>query len=165
MAYDSLLVATPSSTFDIVTVSTDYNDGGANCFIKNDLSHFTSYISKPIYVNQLNGSTIKALGYGLKLIQCPKSMTIIPLGPSFFKPTNPQFTFSPTALCHYLHYKITTEHLACHSIVTSSGDTLKFPSIQHNINNQLLDYHLFNVVKPKEPTASNIGISNRQQYY
>jgi hypothetical protein len=148
--------------FDFITTSKEHNGGGANCFITNDLGHFTSYISKPIHVKQLNGSTIKALGYGLKLIQCPKSMIILPLWPTYFMPANPQYTFSPTALCHYLQYKITTEHLTCLSIVTSSGTTLQFPSIQHNVNDQLLDYHLFNIVKPKTsicnpPLVSPIG--------
>ncbi|MFN9982042.1 MAG: hypothetical protein ACK53Y_19105, partial [bacterium] len=90
-----------------------------------------------------------ALGYGLKLIQCPVTGVILPLWPTYFMPSNPQCTFSPTALAHYLHYKITTTHLQQMSITTSSGITLQFPSIPCHSSNQLLDYHEFIVVRPK----------------
>jgi hypothetical protein len=117
----------PSSLFTPITSSLEHNDGGANCFITNDISHFTSYLSKPLQVKQLNGSTVKALGYGLKLVQCPTTSTIIPLWPTYYMPTNPQFTFSPTALCHYLNYKIVTNHLDHLSITTNTGKQLHFP--------------------------------------
>jgi len=137
----------PSSLFDFVTTSKEHNDGGANCFITNDINHFTSYLQNPIYVKQLNGSTVQALGYGLKLVQCPTTKVIIPLWPTYFMPNNPQCTFSPTALRHYLQYTITTEHLASLSIVTSTGIKLKLPSINIDSKHHLLDYHLFNIVK------------------
>ncbi len=72
-------MVTPSSFIPIVT-STEHNDGGANCFIKNDISHFTSFIPKLLQVKQLNGGMTKALGYGLKLIQCPTTKVIILYG-------------------------------------------------------------------------------------
>jgi hypothetical protein len=71
-----------------------------------------------------------------------------PLWPTYYMPSNPQCTFSPTALVHYLHYKTTPTHLDNLSITTSSGKNLLFPSITHT-NQQLLDYHEFLVVKPK----------------
>jgi hypothetical protein len=141
-------VVPPSSFIPIVT-STEHNDGGANCFIKNDISHFTSFIPKLLQVKQLNGGMTKALGYGLKLRQCPTTKVINPLWPTYYMPSNPQCTFSPTALLHYLQYKTTTTHLDNLSITTSSGINLLFPSISHHTNQQLLDYHEFLAVKPK----------------
>jgi hypothetical protein len=141
----------PPSSFIPVTTSTEHNDGGANCFITNDISHFTSFIPKVLQVKQLNGGLTKALGYGLKLIQCPTTKVIIPLWPTYYMPSNPQCTFSPTAL-YYLHYKTTTTHLEHLSITTSSGITLLFPSITQHTDKQLLDYHKFIIVKPKACT-------------
>jgi hypothetical protein len=89
-----------------------------------------------------------ALGYGLKLVQCPTTKTILPLWPTYYMPSNPQCTFSPTALAHYLGYKINTAHLQGLSITTNAGINLHFPSIKHHSHQQLLDYHQFNVVKP-----------------
>lgn len=63
-------------------------------------------------------------------------------------PTNPQCTFSPTALKHYLHYSTNTVHLECLHITTSNGQQLSLPSIKDHSINQLLDYHKFLVVKP-----------------
>jgi len=63
-------------------------------------------------------------------------------------PTNPQCTFSPTALKHYLHYATNTIHLESLHITTSTGHKLSFPSIKDHSTNQLLDYHKFIVVKP-----------------
>jgi hypothetical protein len=138
----------PSPLFITFYTSREHNDGGANCFIANDLSHFTSFLPKKLQVKQLNGCMAQALGYGLKLIQCPNTKTIIPLWPTYYMPTNPQCTFSPTALTHYLKYKATTTHLDNLRIITSSGVTMTFPSITTHSNQQLLDYHEFIVVKP-----------------
>jgi len=68
-------------------------------------------------------------------------------------PTNPQCTFSPTALRHYLHYKIITEHLTLLTITTSSGIKLQFPPIKSDTDHQLLNYHQFHIVKPKVSTC------------
>jgi len=116
-------VAAPSSFFEFITKSKEHNDGGTNGFISNDLSHFTSFLPKSLHVKQLSDRTIPALGYGLKLIQCLTTKIIIPLWPTYYMPSNPQCTFSPTALAHYLHYKITTTHLKNISITTSNGST------------------------------------------
>jgi hypothetical protein len=116
------------------------------------INHFTSCINKPLQVKQLNGSTAKALGNGLKLLQYPVTKTIIPLWPTYFMPTNCQCTFSPTALRHYLHCNDTTEHLNFPSIITTSGITLRFSSLKNHTNHQLLDYHEFTVVKPQSTT-------------
>jgi hypothetical protein len=67
----------------------------------------------------------------------------------YYMPSNPQCTFSPTALAHYLHYKITTTHLKNISITTSNGSTLHFPSIPCHSSSQPLDYQEFFVVRPK----------------
>jgi hypothetical protein len=56
--------------FELVSTSTEHNDGGANCFISNRLDHFVSFFKTPLKVQQLDGSSTPALGYGLKLIQC-----------------------------------------------------------------------------------------------
>jgi hypothetical protein len=74
----------PPSSFHFVTYSIEHNDGGANCFITNDSSHFTSYHHHPVKVKLLNGSTAHAQGFGIKLIQCPTTKTIIPLWPNLF---------------------------------------------------------------------------------
>ena len=92
----------PSSLFITVTTSQEHNYGGANCFITNDITHFTRFLPKFLQVKQLNGCMVKALGYGLKLIQCPITKVIIPLWPTNYMPSNHQCTFSPTALAHYL---------------------------------------------------------------
>ena len=64
-------------------------------------------------------------------------------------PNNPQCTFSPTALKHYLSLpEVVTNHLASLRITTSTGVTLCFPSIKQQRNGQLLDYHTFRVVRP-----------------
>jgi len=106
-------------------------------------------------VKQLNGSTVKAFGYGVKLLQCPVTKTTIPLWPTYFMPSNSQCTFSPTALRHYLHYWVTTTHLDSLTIITSDGKTLHFPSVKDHSTNQLLDYHKFTVVKPKSITLTH----------
>ncbi len=80
------------------------------------------------------------------------------LWPTYFIPLNPQCTFSPTALRHYLHYRIITEHLDSLSVITSTGITLRFPSLKDHSNSQLLDYHEFNVVKPKTTSSSMIPL-------
>ena len=64
-------------------------------------------------------------------------------------PDNPQCTFSPTALKHYLSLpKVITNHLDSLQITTSTGIRLRFPSIKQQRNGQLLDYHTFQVVRP-----------------
>jgi hypothetical protein len=109
-----------------------------------------------LQVKQLNGSTAKALGYGMKLLQCPTTKFIILLWPTYFMPDNPQCTFSPTALRHYLHYTITTVHLDSLMITTSTGVNLQFPSLKDHSANQLLDYHNFIVVCPKATKPVNL---------
>lgn len=78
-------------------------------------------------------------------------------------PNNPQCTFSPTALKHYLKYpSVITHHLDSLQITTSNGNKVIFPSIKHQVNGQLLDYHCFWVVRPKSqlrpvtPTAAKV---------
>jgi hypothetical protein len=79
-------------------------------------------------------------------------------------PKNDHPTLSPTALKHYLKYpKVVTHHLDSLQITTSTGVLLKFPSIsKHSISN-VLDYHLFNIVKPISypllPTLPQANIS------
>jgi hypothetical protein len=77
-------------------------------------------------------------------------------------PSNPQCTFSPTALKHYLHLPtVTTNHLKSLLIVTSTGVEISFPSLPHYATTKLLDYHHFNIVRPHHtpvirlPTASS----------
>ncbi len=100
---------------------------------------------------------VKAIGYGLKLIQCPITKVVIPLWPTYYMPTNPQCTFSPTALTHYLKYKTTTTHLEHLSITTSNGTNIKFPSVPRHSDQQLLDYHEFIVVRPNPSTPITIS--------
>jgi hypothetical protein len=133
-----------------VSTSIEHNDGGANCFISNNLDHFVNIFKTPLQVKQLDGSPTPAIGYGLKLIQCPTTKIIIPLWPCYYMPDNPTCTFSPTALKHYLQYPtVVTNHLESLLIVTSNGTRLTFPSIVTHVRGQLLDYHSFNVVRPK----------------
>jgi hypothetical protein len=69
-------------------------------------------------------------------------------------PHNSHSTLSPTALKHYLKYpKVITDHLHSLQITTTCEKTLTFPSIQHQVNNKVLDYRLFNVVKPIHHTS------------
>ncbi len=90
-----------------------------------------------------------AEGYGIKLIQCPTTNYIILLWPTYFMPHNTHPTLSPTALKHYLKYpKVITDHLHSLQITTTCGRILTFPSIPQHTKNNVLDYHLFNVVKP-----------------
>ncbi len=64
-------------------------------------------------------------------------------------PDNPQCTFSPTALKHYLGYpEVLTSHLEALHITTSSGIKMIFPSIKQQKDGQLLDYHNFTIVRP-----------------
>jgi hypothetical protein len=72
-------------------------------------------------------------------------------------PKNPQCTFSPTALRHYLHYNVTTEHLNFLPITTTSGIILHFSSLKNHTNHQLLDYHEFTVVIPKSTTIPKLS--------
>jgi hypothetical protein len=84
--------------------------------------HFTSYKAYPVNVKLLKCSTARAEVIGLKLIQCPSSKTIILLWPTYYMPCNPQCTFSPTALKHYLNYpSVATYHLDSLQITTSNG--------------------------------------------
>jgi hypothetical protein len=92
----------------------------------------------------------------MKLLQCPTTKFIILLWPTYFMPDNPQCTFSPTALRHYLHYTITTVHLDSLMITTSTGVNLQFPSLKDHSANQLLDYHNFIVVCPKATKPVNL---------
>ena len=135
--------------FEFITTSDEHNDGGANCFISNDLSHFTSYTPRPLQIKQLDGSKASALGFGLKLIQCPTTKSILPLWPTYYMPSNPQCTFSPTALKHYLHLPtVTTNHLHSLVIVTSDGLEISFPSLKQYATTKLLDYHRFHIIRP-----------------
>jgi hypothetical protein len=127
----------------------EHNDGGANCFITNNLQHFTHYTPRPLRIKQLDGSTVSALGFGLKLIQCPTTKIILPLWPTYYMPSNLQCTFSPTALKYYLHLPtVTTNHLKSLLIVTSTGVEISFPSLPHYATTKLLDYHHFIIVQP-----------------
>jgi hypothetical protein len=87
-----------------IAESIEHNDGGTNCFITNNSLLFTSHKAYPVSVKLLNGSTACAEGFGLKLIRCPTSKVIISLWPTYYMPLNPQCTFSPTVLKHYLQY-------------------------------------------------------------
>ena len=118
-------------------------------FITNNKDHFTCYSDHPVKVKLLNGSTASASGFGLKLIQCSTTKVILPLWPTYYLPDNPQCTFSPTALKHYLSLKeVITNHLDSLRITTSTGVRLSFPSIKQQRNGQLLDYHTFRIVRP-----------------
>jgi hypothetical protein len=64
-------------------------------------------------------------------------------------PSNPHCTFSPAAIKFYLHYpSVLAMHLQSLEITTHSGITLHFPSIPTKITTQLLEFHLFHIVKP-----------------
>ena len=64
-------------------------------------------------------------------------------------PNNPQYTFSPIALKHYLSLlEVITHHLVSLQIIAAAGVRLHFPSIKQQINGDLLDYHTFGVVRP-----------------
>jgi hypothetical protein len=55
----------------------------------------------------------------------------------------------PTALKHHLKYpKVIVNHLYSLQITTICGRLLTFPSITTQSKNNVLDYHLFNIVKP-----------------
>lgn len=139
----------PPNSFTFVTYSVKHNNGDANCFITNNLQHFTSYCHHPIKVKLLNGSLSNAVVFAIKLIQCPTTNTITPLWPTYYMPTNPQCTFSPTALKHYLGYpEVLTSHLEALHLTTSSGIKMIFPSIKQQKDGQLLDYHNFTIVRP-----------------
>jgi hypothetical protein len=69
-------------------------------------------------------------------------------------PSNPQCTFSPSALKHYLPFsRVCTNHLHSLLIVTSDGEHLLFPSLPTQARQQLLDYHRFIVIRPKETSS------------
>ncbi len=83
----------------------------------------------------------------VKLIQCPTTKIILPLWPTYFIPSNPQCTFSRTALKHYLHLpNVHTNHLKSLSISTYDGLKISFPSLPQPsfkiiINSWLSDQH------------------------
>jgi hypothetical protein len=132
-----------------ITTSIEHNDGGANCFIINNKRHFVNLISRPLQVQQLDGSIAVAEGYGLKLIQHLPSKYVIPLWPTYFMPNNTQCTFSPTALKHYLKYpSITTYHLQSLHITTPCNQLLEFPSLAAHTSSKALDFHQFHIVQP-----------------
>ncbi len=60
--YSSWLAQVPPSFFNPSSTSIEHNDGGADCFISNTLSHFISFIQQPLSVIQLDGSTVRAKG-------------------------------------------------------------------------------------------------------
>jgi hypothetical protein len=82
-------------------------------------------------------------------------------------PDNSHPTLSPTALKHYLKYpKVITHHLDSLQITTTTGQVLHFPSITKHTKNNVLDYHLFNVVKPTSiPSVPLILQANSSQTY
>jgi hypothetical protein len=64
-------------------------------------------------------------------------------------PDNTHSTFSPTALKHFLKYpEVTNKHLHSLVITTTTGQRITFPSILTYVNNQVLDYHEFTIVRP-----------------
>lgn len=64
-------------------------------------------------------------------------------------PHNKTPTFSPTALKHYFKYpKLTTHHLSHLTIITPCHKTITFPSTPTFMNNKVLDYHSFEIIKP-----------------
>jgi hypothetical protein len=121
-------MASPSD-FTPICSSVEHNDGGANCFISNNITHFVSYLPQKLSIRQLDGSTATASGFGLKLIQ-HSSGIVLPLWPTYFMPSQQQCTFSPTALKYYLKLpSVQTHHLDTLHITTTTGTTITFPSI------------------------------------
>ena len=155
--YISWLSSAPPSSFELNSTSDEHNDGGANCFISNNILHFTNYVTSPLQVKQLNGSTITALSYGLKHLQCQHTGFVIPCWPCDYMPDNPQCTFSLMALKHFLKYPVvSTNLLDSLLIVSSTGALMRFPSIAHHSSSQVLDYHTFHVVRPKSSLLSPV---------
>ncbi len=131
----------------------EHNDGGANCFISNNKSHFIWFKPSIQTITQLDGTKTTALGYGLKLIQCPNTKQILPLWPTYFIPDNTSCTFSPTALKYYNNYPtVTTHHLDKLEIITTNNVHITFKSVTKLIRGKLLDYHNFTVVRPSTST-------------
>jgi len=76
-------------------------------------------------------------------------------------PQNPQSTFSPTALKHYLHYPtVITTHLEALHITTINGAQICLSSLHSFIEEQVLDYHLVNVICPEHSTSIPHPIAN-----
>jgi len=67
LSYESWLAMVPSSKFITVCTSREHNDGGANCFISNNIHHFATYTPSLCAIIQLDGSTTSALRIGLNL--------------------------------------------------------------------------------------------------
>ena len=81
---------------------------------------------------------------------------------TYYLPQNPQCTSSPTALKQYLQYSVaSTQQLESLCLVTNYGIAIMLlPSIQHFIDEKMLDYILLNVVHPKNCPTICLPIAN-----
>ena len=87
-----------------------------------DITCFYQYKQQSIPIQQVSGNSAQALGYGLVLVRIPNTSTIIPLWPTYYMPSNPQNTLSPTAIKHYNKYRsVTIEALGWIKLTDRNG--------------------------------------------
>ena len=121
-------------------------DGGVNAFIFTKREYFWAYTSTVIPVWQVGGSTINSSGIGIVRIRL-NNQVIISLYPCYHIATNPQNTFSPTALEKYNHYKSARiEALGWFIIVTPSGKVVHVLSDPIKILSECLDYIKLDII-------------------
>jgi hypothetical protein len=132
-----------------------HNDGGANCFIFNDLELFWTITPSSVSVRQLDGSHITAEGSGVVIIRPPGAQHLLALWPSYYYPSAPQHTFSPNAIKHYLLLpSVQTEHASHLRITVDPIIQLNFLSLPTELHSTGLDFFRAEVVLPLMVSAA-----------
>jgi hypothetical protein len=85
-------------------IKTHY-DGGANVFALTDPRLFFILVMKDIPYTQASGTSDMAKGISIALFRFPGGTHIYPC-PAYLTLSNPESTFSPGALKHFIGFKI-----------------------------------------------------------
>ena len=111
-------------------------DGGSNSHVFTDRSHFIQYRKRQIQIQQISGTKVNSIGYGMVLIRIGD--LIITLWPAYHMPNNPQNTISQPALKFYNKFRsVRTEALDWIKLTDQQGRTTRistFKKFEHTQN-------------------------------
>jgi hypothetical protein len=126
-----------------------HRDGGANCFIFNDLDFLWTITPSSLSIRQLDGSHITAEGSGVVIIRPPGAHPLLALWPSYYYPSAPHHAFSPNAINNYLLFtSVHEEHTSHLRITVYTIIQLNFRSLPTELHSTGLDLFRAEVVLP-----------------
>ena len=110
-------------------------------------------------VQIINDSKFPAKVFGLVTIKIPKTITIIPLWPSYYMPQNTQNTINQTALKNYNEFRnVITEALRWVKMTTDTEIKFKVETSAKERDQKILDFITIDVLKieQKNPSIQDI---------